>query len=172
LAAAIGAGVAIGVALLFKSLLTAFWPVLLLCFVTSWRPPRVQAAPAAAFVLALLVTIAPALLAGHRNSGHWRIADSSAINLLIGLRVPDRNDYIMFSGSNLFPDYMASGSSADLRDAWAWREIESTVSAQPLPRTVWAQLSKQYFRLFESKTPLLSQLPGPACAGYLSAYPD
>jgi hypothetical protein len=172
MAASIGAGVAVGAALLFKSLMTAFWPALLLCFVTSWRPLRVNAASAAAFVLALFVTIAPALIAGHRNSGHWRIADSSAINLLIGLRTPDRNDYIKFSGSNLFQDYMASGSDADERNAWARREIESDLRAQPLARTLWAQLSKQYFRLFESKTPLLTQLPGPACAGYLGAYPD
>src|SRR6185312_9768587 len=31
-------------------------------------------------------------------------------------------------------------------------------------------LGRQYFRLFSAKTPLLSQLPGAACAGHLSAY--
>ena len=170
--AAIAAGAAVGLALLFKSLLTAFWPVLLLCFVERWRPPRVRWPAAAMFVLALFITTAPALIAGHRNTGHWRIADSSAINLLIGLRVPDRNDYIMFSGWNLFQDYVASGASADERNAWAWREIESDVDRQSLPRVAWQQFSKQYFRLFESKTALLGQLPGPACAGYIGAYPD
>lgn len=168
--AAVAAGIAIGVALLFKSLVTAFWPLLLACFVEPWRPFRLRFAAAAAFVVALFVTIAPALVAGHRNTGHWRIADSSAINLLIGLRVPDRNDYIPFAGSNLFQDYMASGASADERNAWAWREIHADLQQAPLPQVAWRQLSKQYFRLFESKTPLLTQLPGPACAGYLGAY--
>jgi hypothetical protein len=170
--AAIGAGVAVAFALLFKSLLTAFWPVLLLCFVTSWRPLRANLAAAAAFVLALAVTVAPAVIAGHRNTGHWRIADSSAINLLIGLRVPDRNDSIMFPGWNLYQDYVASGTNADERNAWAWREIGSDIHAKPLPELFRTQFFKQYFRLFESKTPLLGQLPGPACAGYLGAYQE
>ena len=170
--AALAAGVAVGVALLFKSLLAAFWPLLLACFVVSWRPLRMNLHTAAAFVLALAVTVAPALVAGHRNSGHWRIADSSAINLLIGLRVPDRNDYIAWPGSNLFQEYIASGADSDQRNAWAWSEIGAEVEETPLPALVWRQLAKQYFRLFESKTLLVGQLPGPACAGYLGAYPD
>jgi hypothetical protein len=170
--AAIAAGVAIGLALLFKSLLSAFWPLLLACFVVSWRPLRVNVAAAAAFILALAVTVAPALIAGHRNSGHWRIADSSAINLLIGLRVPDRNDYITWPGSDLFQEYMASGANSDERNAWAWSQVDAVVQKETLPALFWRQLSKQYFRLFESKTLLVGQLPGPACAGYLGAYPD
>jgi hypothetical protein len=170
--AAIAAGVAIGVALLFKSLLAAFWPLLLACFVVSWRPLRIHLHTAAAFVLALAVTIAPAVVAGHRNSGHWRIADSSAINLLIGLRVPERNDYIAWPGSNLFQEYVASGSDSDQRNAWAWSEVSAEVEETTLPALLWRQLAKQYFRLFESKTLLVGQLPGPACAGYLGAYPD
>ena len=170
--AAIAAGVAIGLALLFKSLLAAFWPLLLACFVVSWRPLRMNLRAAAAFVLALAVTIAPAVVAGHRNTGHWRIADSSAINLLIGLRVPDRNDYIAWPGAGLFQDYIASGADSDQRNAWAWSEIRADVQETPLPTLVWRQLGKQYFRLFESKTLLVGQLPGPACAGYLGAYPD
>jgi hypothetical protein len=127
---------------------------------------------AGAFVLALAVTIAPAVIAGHRNTGHWRIADSSAINLLIGLRVPDRNDYITWPGSNLFQEYMASGANSDERNAWAWREVDAEVHKQSLPELLWRQITKQYFRLLESKTLLVGQLPGPACAGYLGAYPD
>ena len=170
--AAIAAGVAIGLGLLFKSLLAAFWPLLLACFVISWRPLRMNLRAAAAFVLALAVTIAPAVVAGHRNTGHWRVADSSAINLLIGLRVPDRNDYIAWPGASLFQDYIASGADSDQRNAWAWSEIRADLEETPLPALVWRQLAKQYFRLFESKTLLVGQLPGPACAGYLGAYAD
>jgi hypothetical protein len=172
LPAAIAAGVSIGVALLFKSLLAAFWPLLLACFVVSWRPLRVNLGAAAVFVLALAVTVAPAIVAGHRNTGHWRIADSSAINLLIGLRVPDRNDYIAWPGSNLFQQYMDSGADSDQRNAWAWSKIDAEVEESSMPALLWRQLAKQYFRLFESKTLLVGQLPGPACAGYLGAYTD
>jgi hypothetical protein len=168
-AAAFAAGVAVGLALLFKSLLIGFWPLFLLCFV-SWKPWRVRWAAALAFVVALGLTVAPALMSGHRQTGHWRIADSSAINLLIGLGDSARNDYIPGPSSAYFARYRASGETPDQRDAWAWRKIDARVATDGLPALVVAQLQRQYYRLFESKTLLLTQLPGPRCAGYLGSY--
>ena len=169
---ALAAGVSIGLALMFKSLLTAFWPLLLVCFVVNWRPLKIHWRAASVFVVALAATVAPAVIAGHRNTGHWSIADSSAINLLIGLGVPDRNDYISWPGSHLFEQYVASGTTPDERNAWTWQQVDERLQARPLATTLWQQLSKQYFRLLESKTLLLTQLPGPACAGYLGVYHD
>ncbi len=168
--AAFGAGLLIGLALLFKSLLTGFWPLLLLCFVT-WRPLRVRWTGAALFLTALAAVTAPALVAGHRNTGHWSIADSSAINLLIGLGDVARNDYIRGPSATYFGEYLRSGNTADERNAWAWREIDERLEQTPPLSLVSAQLGRQYFRLFESKSLLLTQLPGPACAGYISSYP-
>lgn len=169
-AVAFGAGVLVGLALLFKSLLTGFWPLLLLCFVT-WRPLRVRWFGALAFLAGLAVATGPALVAGHRHTGHWSIADSSAINLLIGLGDVARNDYIPGPSSTYFGQYLQSGDNADQRNAWAWREIRKRFAETP-PGTLLAdQLGRQYFRLFASKTLLLTQLPGPACAGYLGSYP-
>lgn len=169
---AVGGGACIGLALTFKSLLMAFWPLLLVCFVVRWRPLQVQWRAAALFVAALALTVAPAVVGGHRNTGHWAIADSSAINLLIGLGVPQRNDYIVTEGWTPFEDYMASGATSDARNAWAWRQIDDKLQADGPVTLLARQLRKQYFRLFESKTLLLSQLPGPACAGYLGAYQE
>lgn len=168
--AAFGAGLLIGLALLFKSLLTGFWPLLLLCFV-SWRPLRVRWVAAALFLAGLAVAVAPAIIAGHRNTGHWGIADSSAINLLIGLGDVARNDYIPGPSAAFFGDYLRSGESADERNAWAWREIDERLEETPPLAIVSEQLGRQYFRLFESKTLLLTQLPGQACAGYIGSYP-
>jgi hypothetical protein len=168
--AAFCAGALIGLALLFKSLLTGFWPLFLLCFV-GWRPLRIRWACAACFLVGLGIVTAPALVAGHRNTGHWRIADSSAINLLIGLGDVARNDYIPGPSATFFGAYIGSGHNADERDAWAWREIDERLREQPALDLLATQLGRQYFRLFESKTLLLTQLPGPACAGYISSYP-
>src|SRR4051812_48188442 len=93
-ATALLAGASIGLALLFKSLLTAFWPLLLLAFVT-YKPLRLRWGDAGLFVLGVCIMTAPALIAGHRNTGHWSIADSSAINLLLGLEDAARNDYVV-----------------------------------------------------------------------------
>ena len=165
------AGALIGLALLFKSVLSAFWPLLLLVFVTR-KPLRVRWLEAGLFVLGLAIAIAPALVAGHRNSGHWSIADSSAINLLLGLSDSTRNDYVSGPSAALFDAYLASGATPAERNAWAWQRVREKVEAVSPPTLIVDQLDKQYFRLFESKTLLLTQLPGPACAGYRSAYAE
>jgi 4-amino-4-deoxy-L-arabinose transferase-like glycosyltransferase len=166
---AFAAGASIGLALLFKSLLAAFWPLLLLCFV-AWKPVQVRWREAGLFVLGVGIAIAPALIAGHRNTGHWSIADSSAINLLIGLEDTARNDYVVGPSAEVFPNYARSGTTPDERNAWAWQQIREKVSNTPLATLLLGQLDRQYFRLFESKTLLLTQLPGPACAGYRGNY--
>jgi hypothetical protein len=163
------AGVLTGLALLFKSLLTAFWPLLLLAFVDR-TPQRLRWREALLFVLAFGVTVAPALVAGHRNTGHWSIADSSAINLLLGLEDTTRNDYVPGASAHRFAEYLESGTTSDARNAWAWQRIHEHVEATPPVALAGAQLDKQYYRLFEAKTLLLTQLPGPACAGYRGSY--
>ncbi len=168
--AAFAAGLFVGLAILFKSLLTAFWPIFLICFIV-WRPLRVRWMAAALFLAGIAIMLTPALIAGHRNTGHWRIADSSSINLLIGLDDVARNDYVPGPSAPLFGEYERSGVTADARNAWAWRQIHERINqAQPLT-LIADQLGRQYFRLFESKTLLLTQLPGPGCAGYLGSYP-
>jgi 4-amino-4-deoxy-L-arabinose transferase-like glycosyltransferase len=167
---AVAAGVCIGLALSFKSLLTGYWPLLFLCFVRRWWPVQVNWRPAALFAVALALTVTPAVLAGHRNTGHWAIADSSVINLLLGLGVPQRNDYISLGEWHPWEDYMSNGRTPDERNAWAWRQVDEKLQSEGVATVLWQQLGKQYFRLFESKTLLLTQLPGPACAGYLGAY--
>jgi hypothetical protein len=165
------AGVLIGLALLFKSVLTLFWPLLLLAFVET-KPMRVRWREAALFVVALGIAVAPALIAGHRNTGHWSIADSSTINLLLGLEDTTRNDYVPGASANRFAEYLASGATPDERNAWAWQQIHAHLDATPPLAIAKEQLDRQYFRLFEAKTLLLTQLPGPACAGYRGAYRD
>jgi 4-amino-4-deoxy-L-arabinose transferase-like glycosyltransferase len=168
---ALVAGVLIGLALLFKSVLTAFWPLLLLAFV-DWKPLRMRGSEAALFVVALAITVAPALVAGHRNTGHWSIADSSAINLLLGLEDTTRNDYVPGASANRFGEYLESGATPDARNAWAWSQVRQHLDTTPPLDIARTQLDRQYYRLFEAKTLLLTQLPGPACAGYRGAYRD
>lgn len=163
------AGAATGLALLAKSLLTAFWPLLLIPLWHRGRPWRFVVL-AALFVAGLLLVTAPALLHGWRTEGRPMIADSSTYNLWVGLNDGWRSDYIDDQGGPMMAEYMQSAPTARGRSELFRRRVVDEVRETGALSVLAGQLSRQYFRLFSAKTLLASQLPGPACAGYLSAY--
>ncbi len=164
------AGVELGVAILAKSLLAPFWPATLILF---WRRvrPRLPWARAVLLVLGLGLVTAPMLIYGWRATGRPLIADSSGFNLVGGLTDRWRSDYIDDSVGMLFGEYLATPGTPQQRNAVMLDRAQAIVARQGFAETLSAQLGRQYFRLFSAKTLLVSQLPGPACAGYLGAYP-
>ncbi|MGH8172695.1 MAG: ArnT family glycosyltransferase, partial [Rhodanobacteraceae bacterium] len=168
-AAAGTAGASIGFALLAKSLLAAFWPLFLIAF---WRPqqPRFRVASAAMFVLGVALVTAPALWHGWRETGKPMIADSSMYNAWIGLTDRWRSDYIEDQGGVTLPEFLASGTTPQERNAATLQKIATLLDERGVVCVAEDQLGRQYFRLFNAKTPLVSQLPGPACEGHLSVY--
>jgi 4-amino-4-deoxy-L-arabinose transferase-like glycosyltransferase len=167
--AAAAAGACTGLALLAKSLLSAFWPLFLIAFARRERP-RFRIAPAAAFVVALGVVTAPALWHGWREYGRPMIADSSVYNVWIGLTDRWRSDYVEDMGGATLPGFLASGATPAERNAVYREKALAFVRERGFFTVIGDQLGRQYFRLFSAKTPLVSQLPGPACAGHLSVY--
>jgi hypothetical protein len=166
---ALVAGACIGLALLAKSLLAAFWPLFLVAFVRR-QPVRLLAQPAMLFVLALALVTAPALWHGWREHGKPMIADSSVYNLWVGLTDRWRSDYVADMGGATLPEFLASADTPQQRNAIYEDKIRALVGERGAVAVIRDQLGRQYFRLFSAKTPLLSQLPGPACAGHLSVY--
>jgi len=167
--ASAAAGACTGLALLAKSLLSAFWPLFLIAFVRRERP-RFRIVPAVAFVAALGVVTAPALWHGVREYGRPMIADSSIYNLWIGLTDRWRSDYVDDMGGATLPAFLASGDTPEQRNAIYREKVLAFVRERGFFSVFGDQLGRQYFRLFSAKTPLVSQLPGPACAGHLSVY--
>lgn len=168
-ARAFAAGVCVGAAILAKSLLSPFWPAFALAL--AWRERlRAGAALAAAFVLGLGLVTAPALWHGWREFGRPMIADSSIYNLWIGLTDRWRSDYVGDMGGITLPAFLASAPTPQERNALYLDKVEALVAERGLARVAVDQLGRQYFRLFSAKTPLVSQLPGTACSGHLSAY--
>lgn len=166
--AAAGGGILIGLALLSKSLLSGFWPLFLILFL---RPPwRKSLTGAFVFVIALLVVIGPATLRGWQATGKPLIADSSMYNLYVGLQDDWRSDYIHDRGGPILREYMQSGDTPRERSNVFAQRIETRIAEQGLWSVLGHQLSYQYFRLFNAKRTMLSQLPGPACAGFSGAY--
>lgn len=166
------AGLLIGLALLFKSLLGAWWPLLLVCFVRR-REGRLRAESAAAvlFVAGVLMATAPALWKGWVETGRPMIADSSVYNLEVGLADRSRSDYIGEAGAPALQAFLASAPTPHERNALALARVGRTLAERGIGEVVAEQAGTQYFRLFSAKTLLVSQLPGPACAGHLGAYP-
>ncbi|WP_395679639.1 hypothetical protein [Dokdonella sp.] len=163
------AGAAVGGAILAKSLLSVFWPAFLLALVPRGNPrqgPRLVAG----FVLGLGLVTAPALWHGWREYGKPMIADSSIYNLWIGLTDRWRSDYVEDMGGVTLPEFLASGATPQQRNAIYLDKVRALVEERGGAPLLASQFGRQYFRLFSAKTPLVSQLPGLACAGHLSAY--
>ncbi|HEY6943043.1 hypothetical protein [Dokdonella sp.] len=168
-ARAFAAGACVGLALLAKSLLSLFWPVLALLLVPRVRP-LAGAGRVAAFALGIGLVTAPALVHGWREYGTPMIADSSIYNLWVGLGDRWRSDYVDDMGGRTLPEFLASAATPQQRNAIYLDKVRASVAERGILDVAIAQLGRQYFRLFSAKTPLVSQLPGPACAGHLSVY--
>ena len=168
---AFAAGFLIGLALLFKSLLAAFWPLLLLCFLTRKQTRWSFAWVAAlAFIIGLVLPISPALWKGQVETGRPLIADSSIYNLQVGLRDRSRSDYIDEAGLPALTAFIRSGNTPQERNAAAMLDIRAALAVRGWVDLFLDQLGTQYFRLFNVKTLLESQMPGAACSGHLRAY--
>jgi hypothetical protein len=161
------AGAALGGAMVAKSLLSLFWPAFLLLLL---RGRRVHGG--IAFVLGVAIVIAVPLWHGWQLTGRPMIADSSAFNLVGGLRDRWRSDYVDDSVAALAGEYFPSAATPAERNAIFQQRAQAIVREQGVIATLQAQLGKQYFRLFNAKTTLLSQLPGPQCAGHTGSYRD
>jgi hypothetical protein len=166
---AFAAGVCIGLAILAKSLLSPFWPAFLLAFVRV-EPPRVLLRLALLFVVGIGLVTAPALWHGWREYGKPMIADSSVYNLWVGLTDRWRSDYVLDMGGATLPQFLASAATPQQRNAIYLDKVRALVAERGAGSMIADQAGRQYFRLFSAKTPLLSQLPGPACSGHLSIY--
>lgn len=166
---ALAAGLCIGLAILAKSLLSVFWPLLLIAFARR-KKPHLLVGPAVTFMLGLALVTAPALVHGWREYGKPMIADSSIYNLWIGLTDSWRSDYVADMGGLTLPAFIASGATPAQRNAVYLGKMRSLVEEHGVLRVIAQQLGRQYFRLFSAKTSLASQLPGAACAGHLSVY--
>jgi hypothetical protein len=172
-AGAFVAGALIGLALLFKSLLGGLWPVFFLFFLRRRESGTGYAViPAMAFAAGLLVATGPTLWKGYVETGRPLIADSSVYNLQVGLRDTSRSDYIDEAGLPALTAFIDSASTPQQRNAASLQKVREIVAERGLLDVVVERLSTQYFRLFSAKTLLISQIPGPACAGRLGAYHD
>jgi hypothetical protein len=165
-------GVVLGLALLTKSLLGPFLPVLLLPLV---RGAGLRGARRAALVvLAAAVTLAPTVIDNARR-GAPLIADSSRFNLWVGLNDRSRKDMVDEVVGDEYQRYLKSGETGAARAQVLDARIRGLVRERGVSALLRAQLARQYFRLLDKDSFLTDQLPGGAIArlgyGYRGAPP-
>jgi hypothetical protein len=169
------AGVAAGLALLTKSLLGPFLPLLVVAAFAR-RPVGASLARAAVFVVAAALTITPTVVEQHRRTGRLMIADSSAFNLWVGLNDRARRNFDVDVVSGIWEEYAASAPTFGERDRILRDKIRRRLADRSWPALLRGQLDRQYFRLLDKDSYLTDQLPGGAAverygAGYVRASP-
>lgn len=164
-------GLAVGLALLTKSVLGPFLPVLFLPLALRGELRTRLLCPALAAAVALLV-ITPTLLANHRDNGRAMIADSSWFNLWVGLNDTSRQSLGDKVVEREYQVYRRSAPTFIEREKILRHKVRERVRADGLGSILARQLGRQYFRLFEKDSYLTEQLPGGALAAMGQGYRD
>jgi 4-amino-4-deoxy-L-arabinose transferase-like glycosyltransferase len=157
----IGAGVALGAALLTKSVIEPFAPVFALGAASGFGWRRGSLRTIGIIGLALLVAM-PVIVGNHRRHGIWTIADSSRFNLWLGLNAVGRRSAVGRTAGDEYRAYLESGSTFLERQAALGRRIAAFVQARGPGNLLRHQLSTQYFRLLDKDSMLTEQLAGGA----------
>jgi hypothetical protein len=157
-------GLLLGVALLTKSLLQGFLPVILVAVAVAkpWRRALAHASLVAAFVVA---TVAPTVLSNYAREGVPVIADSARFNLWLGLTDESPRDRLDSSPRRLYLELHSKSTSFRERERILEERIRAFVAEQGVATILGRQLSRQYFRFFDKDSLLTDQLPGGVFAG-------
>jgi len=169
------AGVLLGLALLTKSLLVPFVPVLLLLPLAaggSWGR-RLLAVGLVAGMAAL--TVAPTVHSNRQRGAGVLIADSGPFNLWVGLNDRSRKSFVDPVAPHEYIMFRDSAATPGERDAIVWGKIRGMLREDGVVSVLGRQLGRQYFRLFDKDSFLTAQLPGGVQAergrGYVAPTP-
>lgn len=168
---AVGAGLALGLALLTKSLLAPFLPLLLAPLALAADRRRGFLAAGLALLTAAAV-VAPATWTNHRRGHGWVIADSSRFNLWVGLNDTSRRNLVGEIVGDEYQRYQESAATLPERNRILSSRIRALVEERGWPALLAAQLGRQPFRLFDKDSFFTDQLPGGALAARGFGYRD
>ncbi len=165
------AGGALGLALLTKSLLGPFLPVLLAPLALS-GPLRRRLLRPALVLGVLFLTLLPTLAAHRARYGVAAVADSSWFNAWVGLNDRARRNFVDEIVGSEMDAYLQSAPDPPARDALLRAKIAGLVTERGAWPVLRAQLGRQYFRLFHHDSFFTEQLPGGGIAARGFGYVD
>jgi 4-amino-4-deoxy-L-arabinose transferase-like glycosyltransferase len=144
------AGLSLGLALLFKSLLLVFVPLLMLPLFA--RLSRGRAIRRSAIVLGvMLAVLLPAAYQSRQLTGSTGIGDSAVFNIWVGLKDGQRRPLVRQIAGPEFARYLRSADSMAERKRIYAAKIRGLVAERGVATTALQQLGKQYFRLLDRK---------------------
>ncbi len=168
------AGVTLGLALLTKSLLGPFLPVLIVAAFWGDQQPR-RMLRIGICVISVGLTVAPVLWAQKQRIGSAMIADSSAFNLWVGLNDKGMKSFEDEYVARAYSEFQGVGGSFLQRNQFLRERCIDFVRTRGVGRVLRDQLRRQYFRFFDKDSYLTEQLPGgaaiPQKAGYVGVGP-
>jgi hypothetical protein len=153
------AGGALGLALLTKSLLGPFVPVLLAPLALS-GPVRHRLLRPALVLAILMLTLLPTLVAHRATYGTASVADSSLFNAWVGLNDRARRSFVDEIVGDELHVYLQGAPDPSAREAVLRTKIARLVAERGVWPLLRAQLGRQYFRLFHHDSFFTEQLPG------------
>ncbi len=156
-------GLALGLAVLTKSILGPFIPVLLVpvAFKGGWRqgPLRVMVV-----VVALVLTLTPTLVTNARREGTVTVGNSAWFNAWVGLTSPTDEATRLSRVGSEYVDWLRAGPDLTTRNRVYRDRVVARVEQLGAGSILVTQLRHQYFRLFAAGSYLTEQLPGGAIA--------
>jgi len=168
------AGIALGLALLTKSLLGPFVPVLLVATFFGDREPR-RVFRLAVVVAAIVVVIGPVIGLQYSRIGIPVIADSSAFNVWVGLNDRGVKSFDEPVAGKAYREFWEGEGTFAERNARVRRKSMQLVQERGIGSVLRAQFRRQYTRLFDKDSYLTEQVPGGAAveqgSGYVSLGP-
>jgi hypothetical protein len=166
---AAAAGALLGLALLAKSLLGPFVPLLLvpLARAGGWRRGLPRAAAAA---LAAALVVVPTQLANRQRMGVFATAASVPFNLWVGLEDTGRREGTGDAAGPVYQEWRCSAPEVAQRNRLLLDRAAGELRRHGLPAVLREQLGKQYFRLFDADGFLTAQLPGGPVAARGTGY--
>lgn len=163
------AGVALGLALLTKSLLGPFVPVLLgAAFIGDSGPRRFLRVTVC--VVAMLVTVGPVIGLQYRRIGIPVIADSSAFNMWVGLNDRGLKSFEDQFVAEAYQEFLTWEGTFSERNDRARRLSRELIRERGLGTVLKAQLRRQYVRLFDKDCYLTEQTSGGVAVDQGSGY--
>ncbi len=163
------AGVSLGLALLTKSILGPFVPVLLGAAFIGDRGPR-RVLRLVVCVAAIAVVIGPVMGLQYRRVGLPVIADSSAFNLWVGLNDRGMKSFEDSFVAEAYAEYLAWEGTFSDRNARAYRQSLALIRERGLGQVLKVQFRRQYVRLFDKDCYLTEQIPGGAAVAQGSGF--
>ena len=159
-------GVLLALALLTKLLLLPFLPVMFAGLFLFEKDRGRLAMRMGVLAVAMALTLAPTVWANKKHHDKWMVADSSLFNLWVGLNDSEPADYRNDIAGPTFQEWEASGETWPEKNRVFQSKLDRLADEKGWLALMVGQFPRQYRRLLDPHSFMVTQMPGGARAAY------